>query len=185
MKAAAVRVSKKVSSGNASNRSRRAPSWSSLISEPSTRIRSLTRTRWGEVANPILAPAVDRILSVITAVEPLPYGPNHQNRRISFLRVSQLPKGCRPIYRGWGESSQVGGVKELAEVTQACGEGRLQFVAMNHSIEHAVLQEKLRTLESLGKGLPDGLLDDSGAGKSDQRTRFGNIEVALASQNWP
>ena len=41
-----------------------------------------------------------------------------------------------------------------------------------------MLQQELRPLEALGQLLADGLLDDAGAGESDQRPGLADVEVA-------
>ena len=52
------------------------------------------------------------------------------------------------------------------------------FFAVHDGVEHAVFEEEFAALESFGKFLSDGLFDDARAGESDQRARFGDVEVA-------
>jgi len=53
-----------------------------------------------------------------------------------------------------------------------------QILTIYDRVEEAVLQEKLRPLEAFRQLLADGLLDHPGAGETDQRVRFGDVEVA-------
>src|SRR6266404_4820398 len=54
----------------------------------------------------------------------------------------------------------------------------LQVLAMNDGVEEPVLQKKLGRLKAFGKLLTHGLFDDTRAGKTDQRARLGNVDVA-------
>ena len=54
----------------------------------------------------------------------------------------------------------------------------LHFVPVGHSVEHAVIQQILGALESFGQLLPDRLFHDPGTGETDQRIRFGNMDIA-------
>src|ERR1700675_2679680 len=49
---------------------------------------------------------------------------------------------------------------------------------MDDGVEKAVLEKKLRALESFGKLLADGLLDDAGASEADERAGLRDVEVA-------
>src|SRR5882672_897015 len=53
-----------------------------------------------------------------------------------------------------------------------------QVLAMDNRVEEPVLQKKFGPLKTFGKLLPHGLFDDTRPGKSNQRARLGNIEVA-------
>src|SRR5271165_5857413 len=53
-----------------------------------------------------------------------------------------------------------------------------QILAVNHGIEKTVLQQKFRSLKTLGKLLAHGLLDDARPGKSNQRAGLCNIDVS-------
>jgi hypothetical protein len=45
-------------------------------------------------------------------------------------------------------------------------------------VKHSVLEEKFAALESGRKFLTDRLLDDAWSGKPNQRSRFGDVQVA-------
>ena len=49
---------------------------------------------------------------------------------------------------------------------------------MHDHVDHAVLEQVFRPLESLGQLLPDGLLDHPRAGEADNRPRLGDGDVA-------
>src|SRR5690554_5206362 len=49
-------------------------------------------------------------------------------------------------------------------------------------VEHAVFQQKLRSLKAFGEFLPDGLLDDARPRKSDERARLGEVHIAEESK---
>src|SRR5262252_1905129 len=51
-------------------------------------------------------------------------------------------------------------------------------MAMHHQIHHSVLFQILRLLETFRQFFPDGLLDHARAGKTDERARFGDVNVA-------
>src|SRR5688572_11514463 len=55
---------------------------------------------------------------------------------------------------------------------------RLHVPAVHDQIEHAVLDQELAPLKAVRQLLADGLLDDAGTGKADERLRFGDVEVA-------
>ena len=59
---------------------------------------------------------------------------------------------------------------------------RFQVLARNDRIEHAVFEQELRALEAFWQPLPDCLFDDSWSGKTNQRSRFGQRNVALQSE---
>ena len=51
----------------------------------------------------------------------------------------------------------------------------LHFFSGHDCIQEAMLQQKLRPLESVWQFLPNGLLDHARPGKADQRARLGNV----------
>ena len=59
-------------------------------------------------------------------------------------------------------------------------QGVAQLVAGHHLIHKAVLQLELAALEPGGQLFADGLLNDAGPGKADQRPRLGQHDVAQA-----
>ena len=48
---------------------------------------------------------------------------------------------------------------------------------MDDRVKHAVFEEKFAALEAGRKFLADRLFNDTGTGKPDQRSRFGNVQV--------
>src|ERR1700679_2631564 len=54
----------------------------------------------------------------------------------------------------------------------------LKFLARNDGVEEAVLEQKVGVLKTFGECLTDGLFDDARTGETDERARFGNVEVA-------
>src|SRR5262245_25870890 len=64
------------------------------------------------------------------------------------------------------------------QVTQQAADLGLQLAAVHDEIEHAVLEQELRPLESFGQLLPERLLDDPRTGESDERARLGQDDVA-------
>ncbi len=65
---------------------------------------------------------------------------------------------------------------------QQTGEGVPQLHPGHHRVHKAVLHLKLRPLEALRQGLADGLLDDPGTGKADQRAGLGQDDVAQGGE---
>src|SRR5713101_7047580 len=63
------------------------------------------------------------------------------------------------------------------EIERAGDEG-LEVFAVDDGVEEAVFEEELGTLETFGEFLADGLLDHAGAGETDERAGFADIEVA-------
>src|SRR5882724_7711296 len=53
-----------------------------------------------------------------------------------------------------------------------------QFLAMDDGVEKTMLEQELGALESFGKLLANGLLDDAGAGEADERAGLRDVEVA-------
>ena len=49
---------------------------------------------------------------------------------------------------------------------------------MHDHVDHAVVEQVLGALEALGELFADGLLDDAGTGKADQRARLGHVHIA-------
>jgi len=79
----------------------------------------------------------------------------------SFSRIVDTP-GLEPegqlcALRAVGGSHEFEGAADI----------RFQLLAMYDGIEHAVFQEELATLETLGQLLPNGLLNDTRAGESN------------------
>src|SRR5580704_9454364 len=56
-------------------------------------------------------------------------------------------------------------------------ECRTQLVPMHDHVDHAVIPKILRLLEPLRELLSDGLFDHPRTGKSDERTRLGNMHI--------
>src|SRR5208283_1415911 len=63
------------------------------------------------------------------------------------------------------------------ENAKKLGDERFEIFAVNDGVDHAVLDKKLGALKSLRQLLPDRLLDHSRSGETDQRTRFGDIQI--------
>ena len=57
-------------------------------------------------------------------------------------------------------------------------DGALHFAAIDDEVEHAMLEQKLAALKSLGQLLANRLLDDARAGKADERAGLGNVQIA-------
>ena len=53
-----------------------------------------------------------------------------------------------------------------------------QLSTLHNHIDHAMLQQKFRPLKLIRQLLLDRLLDYAGAGKTDQRFRFGQDHIA-------
>jgi hypothetical protein len=78
-------------------------------------------------------------------------------------------------------SKNVGGVSNVpVEISDSedAADGVLQLAAIDHHVEHAVLEQELAALKALGELLTDRLLDDPRAGKADERLRLGDVHVA-------
>ena len=69
----------------------------------------------------------------------------------------------------------VGGERRSAGTAR---DRRLHLAPIDDQIEHAVLEQELAALESLGQLLPDRLLDDARAGEADERLRLRDVHVA-------
>ncbi len=81
-----------------------------------------------------------------------------------------------PTATGTGSSAATATV--APHEAQGAGDGRLHLAAIDHQVEHAVLDQELAALEPVGQLLPDRLLDDARSGEADQRLRLGDVEVA-------
>jgi len=57
-------------------------------------------------------------------------------------------------------------------------EGFFELFALHDHVEHAMLQQKFGSLKLIRQLLFNGLLDHAGAGKPDQRFRFGQNHIA-------
>ena len=55
---------------------------------------------------------------------------------------------------------------------------RFQFFAGDDGVEETVVEQKFGALKTFGEFLADGLLDDAGAGETDERAGFGDVEIA-------
>src|SRR6266700_200664 len=66
----------------------------------------------------------------------------------------------------------------LRHPIQSLREVLLHLFAGDDRVEEAVLEQKLGALEALGKLLADSLLDDAGARETDERVRFGDVQIA-------
>jgi hypothetical protein len=67
------------------------------------------------------------------------------------------PEGQLRALRAVGGSHEFEGAADI----------RFQLLAMYDGIEHAMFQQELATLETLGQLLPNGLLNDTRAGESN------------------
>ena len=65
-----------------------------------------------------------------------------------------------------------------AHEAQRVGDRRFHLAPIDDEVEHALLEQELAALESLGQLLPDRLLDDARSGEADQRLRLGDVEIA-------
>ena len=63
---------------------------------------------------------------------------------------------------------------EVERANQKC----LQLATVYHGIQHSMLKQKFAALEALRQLLSDGLLNHARAGKSDERARLGNVQIA-------
>src|SRR5258707_1217577 len=73
-------------------------------------------------------------------------------------------------------SSSSGDGWQLQQHSQHAANSVAHVAAVHDHVEHAVLEEKLASLEAFRKRLAYGLLNDARAGESDQGTRLGNVE---------
>ena len=53
-----------------------------------------------------------------------------------------------------------------------------QLMTVHDHVDHAMREQVFRALEALGKLLADGLLDDPRAGKADEGTWLGHLDIA-------
>src|SRR5436309_7300410 len=95
-------------------------------------------------------------------------------------RVAPWPRASRTSLPRARNRQCVGGRvwSRLGQQPAQIRDGRPQMMAMDDHIDHAVLLEIFGALEAVGEFLADGLLDDARPGKADERTRFGNVDVA-------
>jgi hypothetical protein len=66
----------------------------------------------------------------------------------------------------------------LSHESQRSRDGVFHFAAIDDQIEHAVLEEELAALESVGQLLADGLLDHAWSREANQRAGLGDVQVA-------
>src|SRR5258705_13032131 len=85
---------------------------------------------------------------------------------IDIERGRRVLADTEHLLRGAGRSHKLQGTRNV----------RLELLAVDYCIQHAVLQQKLGALESLGQFLADGLFDHSWTGESDERSGFGDIQ---------
>src|SRR5277367_1361321 len=172
-----------------------AKSWSEIFS-PLMRMRSLMRSRWGEVYRPVRNPALRRMDSSIAAVEPLPLvpamctqgedrcgWPRSSARMVIFARPNFCTRACcgaassRPSEKSARtDSSYV--IRLADEEIEGLADVRLQFLARDDGVEETVFEEEFGGLETFGKFPADGFVDHARAGKTDQRAGLRNIQIA-------
>src|SRR6266545_5745159 len=81
---------------------------------------------------------------------------------------------------GGGERQFVDGglrARLAQQPAQICKRGP-QVTAVDDHVDHAMVLEIFRPLKAVGQLLADGLLDDARPGKTDERARFRNMDVA-------
>src|SRR6202167_3840610 len=157
------------------------------------RMRSLMRSRCGEVYRPGRNPAVRKMDSSIAAVEPLPLVPAmckqgeercgwpRSSARIEiFARPNFCTRACcgaassRPNENNARTDSSY--VMTLAdEEVESLRDIRLHFLARDDGVEETVLEEEFCSLKAFGQFLTDGLLDHARAGETDQRARLRDV----------
>src|SRR5436309_2145293 len=95
-------------------------------------------------------------------------------RKAAQVATSKNVIGC-PHGRQWLGGRRQGGRRAMgfAQQRQDAGQGGVQFAAPHDLVDHAVLVEIFGALEPLRQFLADRLLDDAGAGKTDDRPRLG------------
>src|SRR6516225_8461326 len=89
--------------------------------------------------------------------------------------------------RAEGSTSAGGGERQFVDgglrarlgqqPAQIC-KGGPQVTTVDHHVDYAVVLEIFRPLKAVGQLLADGLLDDARPGKTDERTRFRDVDVA-------
>src|SRR3954464_2590985 len=62
--------------------------------------------------------------------------------------------------------------------TQCSRQVWLQIFTMNHSVQHAMLEQELTALKTFRQFLPNRLFDDAWTGKTDESSGLSNIEIA-------
>src|ERR1700704_2469030 len=63
------------------------------------------------------------------------------------------------------------------QIERACDKG-LEVFAVDDGVEKTVFKKEFGALKSFGELLANGLLDHAGAGETDERAGFANVEVA-------
>src|SRR5262245_44218050 len=63
-------------------------------------------------------------------------------------------------------------------MTEQLTHGAFEIASMYDAVEHAVIEQELRRLESFRQILAERLLDDARAGETDHRTRLRENRVA-------
>src|SRR5512138_1361312 len=64
---------------------------------------------------------------------------------------------------------------QTEHVAQQSRNQRLHFAPVDDGVDHAMLEQKLGTLEAFRQFLLDGLLDDARTGEANQRTRLSDV----------
>src|SRR5262249_50660918 len=98
-------------------------------------------------------------------------------RRVALPRFAAMQGWSLP--RAW-KRQLVGGWLRLRlgqEPAQIC-QRRPQMMAMNDHVDHAMVLEIFRPLKAVGQFLANGLLDDPRPGKTYERARFRDVDVA-------
>src|SRR5262245_38655566 len=78
--------------------------------------------------------------------------------------------GCQGTFSGHG--------RRQTELTQRPGDRGFQLSSIDDEIDEAFFEEELAALEALRQLLPDGLFNHTRPGESDQRLRFGDVQIA-------
>src|SRR5579859_3436938 len=168
---------------------------SSLISSPFTRMRSLIFSRCGEVLSPVRNPAQRSIDSRNAAVDPFPFVPamcaegyarsGLPSRSLSvvmFSRSNFAAAACVGAANSLpSDSKYLTAFSKFISIQQhvkAVRNEGLQVLPMHHRIQEPVFQQELRPLESFRQFLADGLFDYARPGKSNQRARLSDVDVA-------
>src|ERR1700731_1700476 len=105
-------------------------------------------------------------------------GPGKTSGESSLLRSeeslgSRCASPCRRAGRILVRRSRTRPGQEPAEI----GEGGPQLVAMHDQVHHPMLLQIFGTLEAVRQFLADGLLDDTRAGKADERAGFCDVHI--------
>src|SRR5262249_6007683 len=129
--------------------------------------------------------------SIMAAVEPLPLvpptcttgyaacgSPSARAGRSRRARSRSTPRRARANSRASACASAGPAPRAPGQRAQEARQLAFEIAPMHDEVEHAVLEQELGALESVGQLLTDGLLDDAGAGEADQRPRLGHDDVA-------